>query len=258
MNRILLLCLTLIVCGCSKQLKKENLCFSQLERTDLFLNHQIETVLQDFDRAHATNFVVTKAQFDKSFVLHDASTQLQDIITSDSILLKNNLSLKNLLPAFKVVIDSLKLNNKFITELKKQYIDYWIEKDLSNPLSSEQVISIITDIKLLEYLVQNYLFKQIGANDYSFNLLKPTFIEKSNVVKKGDTYEAKICFTAFDTTRYPMVMIGDQNIMEEDGYGVYRLKANSSGEKTIVGKMIFQRNNYKMDTIPFEHTIFVK
>jgi hypothetical protein len=258
MNRIFLIILALAAFGCSKQIKEKNLCYSQLERTDLFLTNQIETVLHDLARAHATNMTASKVQFNKSFVLHDASTQLQDIINSDSILLKNNLLLKNLLPAFEGVIDSLKLSNKFVDELKKQYIDYWIQKDLPNPLSQDQVISIITDIKLLEYVIQNYLFKQIGENDFSFNVLKPTFIEKSNIIKKGDTYEAKICFTAFDTTRHPIVRIGDYSIVVEDGYGMYRLKTNKTGMKTISGVMIFQRNNYKLDTIPFEHTIFVK
>jgi hypothetical protein len=258
MNRIILVILTLATVGCSKQLKDKNICYSQLERTGLLLTNQTEIVLHDFKRAHATDMTATKVQFDKSFVLHDASTQLQNIIKSDSILLKNNLLLRNLLPAFEGVIDSLKLNKKYITDLKKQYIDFWIEKDLPNPLSHDQVISIITDIKLFEYIVQNYLFREIGANDFSFNLLKPIFIEKSNTVKKGDTYEAKICFTAFDTTKYPMVLIDDQNVIIENGYGMYRLKANSSGMKSIRGVMIFQRNNYKLDTIPFEHTIFVK
>lgn len=250
--------LFLIIWGCTRSEKESDYAYSQLQRIDHLLNQRIEKLSDDFLRAFATNRDLTRTQFIKSEYLSDLINETISIISSDSILLKNKISINEFIESFESALDNIKIEGEVMDTLKKRHINYWSDQELSSPLSKEQSASIIIDIKTFQYDLLNYLFHQITSNDFNFNVLKPIVIESSNTIKSGEIYEAKICFTAFDTTRNPDILIGDSHLPVINGYGIYRYQSHNPGKKTISGKMIFQRNNYELDTILFEHSFYIK
>jgi len=258
MKRFYPFILLLIILGCARSEKESDYAYSQLQRIDHLLNLRIEKLTDDFLRAFATNRDLTRIQFKESEYLRGLINETISIISNDSILIKNKIPINEFIETFESALDNIKIEGEVIDTLKKRYINYWSDQDLSSPLSREQSASIIIDIKTFQYELLNYLFHQITSNDFNFNVLKPIIIESSNIIKSGEIYEAKICFTAFDTTRYPDILIGDSHLPIENGYGIYRYQSHNPGKKTITGKMIFQRNNYELFTIPFEHSFYIK
>lgn len=244
--------------SCSNSINESDFRNPYLERIDSLLTIRNEKFSNEFLRDYATNMQLTATQFNKSQTLHALVNEFEKIISEDSILSKNNIPVSTYLLSLYSVIDELKIEHSFIDTLKMRHIQYWIQKDLKSPLKKETAVAMKIDIKMFEYEIDNYLYNQIRSNDFNFNVLKPIVIESSNSVKSGEIYEAKICFTAFDTTRFPIIKINDTELENKDGYGIYRFKSNQPGKKTIKGIMMFQRNNYEIFKVPFEHSFIVK
>jgi gliding motility-associated protein GldM len=82
-----------------------------------------------------------------------------------------------------------------------------------------------SDIRNAESDALRYLFAQIEAGSFNFNLLEPVVIPNSNHIVRGTEYKANIFMAAFDTTQEPTVYIGEyDSTVSDDGTIEYRMK----------------------------------
>jgi|GEM_PF-4650329 len=71
---------------------------------------------------------------------------------------------------------------------------------------------------------------EVTNHDFKFNKIRPVVVEKSNKVKLGEEYEARIFLIAIDTTKIPLYKIENCEVfLGTQGEGIVRYKANSKG-----------------------------
>lgn len=82
-----------------------------------------------------------------------------------------------------------------------------------------------SDVRNAESDALRYLFGQIEAGSFNFNLVEPVVIPNSNHVVRGTEYRANIFMAAFDTTQEPTVYIGEyDSVIADDGTISYTMK----------------------------------
>jgi gliding motility-associated protein GldM len=85
-----------------------------------------------------------------------------------------------------------------------------------------------SDVRNSESEVLNYLYSQIEAGSFKFNLLEPVVISNSNHIVRGNEYSASVFMAAFDTTQQPIVYVGRyDSTIQDDG----TVKYNMVGEE---------------------------
>ncbi|MBA7557391.1 hypothetical protein ES705_50144 [subsurface metagenome] len=83
------------------------------------------------------------------------------------------------------------------------------------------------DVRNAESETLNYLYSQIDAGSFKFNLIEPVIIPKSNHVIRGNEFQAYVFMAAFDTTQEPIVYIGKyDSIVSDDGTVQYNMVGN--------------------------------
>jgi len=85
------------------------------------------------------------------------------------------------------------------------------------------------DVKNSESNVLNYLFSQIDAGSFKFNKLGARIIANSNIVFKGEPYEAEVFLAAEDTTQQPEIMINGRAAEVKEGKAVYKVSTSEPG-----------------------------
>ncbi|MFC2113149.1 gliding motility protein GldM, partial [Bacteroidota bacterium] len=81
------------------------------------------------------------------------------------------------------------------------------------------------DVRNSESETLNYLYSQIDAGSFKFNLIEPVIIPKSNYVIRGNDFTASVFMAAFDTTQEPIVYIGEyDSTISDDGTVEYMMK----------------------------------
>jgi hypothetical protein len=255
-NLLLIFALSFFI-SCSNNSKKSDIINPHLIRIDSLITIQNEKLSQDFLREFARNPAITKNAYYKCAQIHEFVKETENVLLNDSILINNDVPISTLLIALYPEFDKLNFDMKFFNPLKLKYFQYWIDKNPKNPLSKDEALSIIIDLKMFYYEIMSHLYYNITSNDFNFNLLKPIVIEKSNRIKVGDIYEAKICFTAFDTTRYAIIKIDNTELEMQNGYGIYRYHSNKPGKKTFRGVIMFPKNNWEFVEYPFEQSFIV-
>jgi gliding motility-associated protein GldM len=92
-----------------------------------------------------------------------------------------------------------------------------------------------SDVRNAESDAIRYLFSQIEAGSFNFNLLEPVVIPNSNHVVRGTEYKANIFMAAFDTTQEPTVFIGEyDSTIADDGTIEYRMKGEAGRDYNTV------------------------
>ena len=82
-----------------------------------------------------------------------------------------------------------------------------------------------SDVRNAESDALRYLFSQIEAGSFNFNLLEPVVIPSSNYIMRGTDYNANIFMAAFDTTQSPIVYVGEyDSTISDDGTVDYKMK----------------------------------
>jgi gliding motility-associated protein GldM len=82
-----------------------------------------------------------------------------------------------------------------------------------------------SDVRNAESDALRYLFSQIEAGSFNFNLLEPVVIPSSNYIMRGTDYSANIFMAAFDTTQSPTVYVGEyDSTISDDGTVDYKMK----------------------------------
>lgn len=74
-----------------------------------------------------------------------------------------------------------------------------------------------SDVRNAESEILNYLYGQIEAGSFTFNLLEPVVISNSNHIVRGNQYNASVFMAAFDTTQQPIIYVGryDSTILDD-------------------------------------------
>lgn len=258
MSKLYPIVFILMLFSCSHSKKQSEIAYNQLIRIDRILSQKIEESYNILAYEAAYDRERAGSNYNKSNYLRPLFDETQYLIHNDSIILRHNITAATFLQTLRDYLDTFQLDSHFVDTLKHRHLDYWIEKDPASPLSKEQAISIIIDLKMLECDLFDYLIRDITINDFNFNKIMPLIIESSNSVNRGDIYEAKIYIAAFDTTRYPSIVINDSNIPIVINYGIYRFRSNSPGTKTLKGTMAFPKNNNEMVYLPINHSFIVK
>ncbi|MBE9469549.1 MAG: gliding motility protein GldM [Bacteroidetes bacterium] len=132
------------------------------------------------------------------------------------------------------------------------------------------VITILSklqsDIRNTEADVVSYLYSQIDASSFKFNKLSATVIPTSDYVIQGGNYQAEIFLAAFDTTRKPVIFVGDydstkvgykmkgvyDSIPIVNGKGVYKVKANKEGYQKWGGLIQYSVPGGGVQNYPFK------
>jgi gliding motility-associated protein GldM len=105
-----------------------------------------------------------------------------------------------------------------------------------------------SDVRNAESDALRYLFSQIEAGSFNFNLLEPVVIPNSNYIMRGTDYTANIFMAAFDTTQSPTVFVGVyDSTVSDDGSVEYKMKGELGRDYTAV-PIIHGKGVYKVPT----------
>jgi hypothetical protein len=86
------------------------------------------------------------------------------------------------------------------------------------------------DVKNSEANLINYLYGQIDAGSFKFNKLGAQVIANSAIILQGEEYVAEVFLAAIDTTVDPEITVNNRALPIVDGKGIYRLRANETGD----------------------------
>jgi gliding motility-associated protein GldM len=138
-----------------------------------------------------------------------------------------------------------------------------------------------SDVRNAESDALNYLYTQIEAGSFKFNLIEPVVISRSNHIVRGTDYQASVFLAAFDTTQEPIVYVGqyDSTINETDGTiqykmvgtegrdyesvpishgrGIYKVKPTALGEKKWGGIISLKQMDGSYANKPFHSSYIV-
>ncbi|MET6999597.1 gliding motility protein GldM [Chitinophaga defluvii] len=110
------------------------------------------------------------------------------------------------------------------------------------------------DIKNSESLIVDDLFRQIDANDYKFDKLRPFVSLNSKNLMEGQTLTAQITIGAYSSTANPAIVVNGQTVTAADGIGTYSVPVSGLGEKTISGTITMKKPNGESELYPFTET----
>ncbi len=104
-----------------------------------------------------------------------------------------------------------------------------------------------SDVRNAESEVLEYLYGQIDAGAFKFNLLESVVISNSNHIIRGNEYSASVFMAAFDTTQEPTVYVGryDSTILD-DGTVEYNMVGEEGRDYEAIpiegGRGVFKVN----------------
>jgi len=100
----------------------------------------------------------------------------------------------------------------------------------SKTQSREEKELLVLYLKTFQNFLVRTLLDEMSVNDFKFNKIRPVVVEKSNKVKLGEEYEARIFLAAIDTTKVPLYKIENCEVfLGIQGEGIVRYKTNSKG-----------------------------
>jgi gliding motility-associated protein GldM len=104
-----------------------------------------------------------------------------------------------------------------------------------------------SDVRNSESEVLNYLYSQIEAGSFKFNLLEPVVISNSNHIVRGNEYNASVFMAAFDTTQQPIVYVGRyDSTIQDDGTVEYSMVGEEGRDYEAIpieaGKGVYKVN----------------
>lgn len=122
-----------------------------------------------------------------------------------------------------------------------------------------------TDIRNAESDVIKYLYSDVDAKSFKFNVLESAVISPSNYIIEGDTFYAEVFLAAFDSTVSPEVVLGEKfdsttntvtgdqlPVVVKNGKGYVKIPAKSVGEFTYNGVINFKAPSGEINHYPFK------
>ena len=112
-------------------------------------------------------------------------------------------------------------------ENKKRWEEHMFE---NMPVAAAVTIltKLQSDLRYAESEILHILRNNIDEGDVRVNRMDAYVIPSSKTVMRGSTYSANIVLAAIDTTKAPLIFIGDKQLPPEAG-GVYEFVCNSTG-----------------------------
>ncbi len=110
------------------------------------------------------------------------------------------------------------------------------------------------DVKNSESLILDDLFKQISANDFKFDKIRPFVSLNSKNLMEGQTLTAQIAVGAYSSTANPTIVVNGQTITASEGLGTFTMPVSGIGEKTISGTISLPSPNGEMASYNFSET----
>jgi gliding motility-associated protein GldM len=119
------------------------------------------------------------------------------------------------------------------TQTSRDFGRTW-EQDNFEYLPLIGVVTLMTkmqsDVRNAEADVLNFLYKNIDAQSFKFNMLNAVVIPRtSKTVVQGNPYEAEVLLAAFDTTIVPKITVNGQILPYRDGHGLYTATSSKTG-----------------------------
>ncbi|RCW37494.1 gliding motility protein GldM [Marinilabilia salmonicolor] len=94
-----------------------------------------------------------------------------------------------------------------------------------------------SEVRNMESDMIRYLYGKIDEGSFKFNSVEAIVIPRSEYVIRGDEYYAEIMLAARDTTQPPIVTVNGEELPINNGRGILRIPANSTGEKEWSGEI---------------------
>ncbi|HEY8959465.1 gliding motility protein GldM [Chitinophaga sp.] len=111
------------------------------------------------------------------------------------------------------------------------------------------------DIKNSESAIIDDLFRQIDANTFKFDKVRPFISLNSKNLMEGQTLTANIAVGAYSTTVNPTIVVNGQTIEAHEGLGVFTSAVSGIGEKTLTGTITLPSpTGGAPETYPFTET----
>lgn len=104
------------------------------------------------------------------------------------------------------------------------------------------------DVKTSEAQIVDELFRQIRAQDITFDTFEPFVSANSAYVVEGQTYEAQIAVGAYSSTVNPDITINGQKIPVQAGKGIYRFTASGVGAHSYTVAISLKDQNGQVKT----------
>ena len=112
------------------------------------------------------------------------------------------------------------------------------------------MVRIKAEVLNAEYEAVNMLYKQISANDYSFDKIAVITRPSSSYIMQGGTYELTINVGAYDSRAHFNATVGGATQQSNDtGAVVYKTVCNATGPKTVSGTVYVTKDG---GTTPYE------
>ena len=105
----------------------------------------------------------------------------------------------------------------------------------------------------LDSLIFRYIPSRLNFSDYKLIVVPNTFD-----LRVGETLNAKIYLTVFDSLFEPEFIFGDFRLPSENGVGQYNLVTRSVGERKIEGKAVYSNEYGSKDTLNWSYVFNVK
>ena len=126
------------------------------------------------------------------------------------------------------------------------------------------VITILSkmqvDVRNAETEVLNHLYSQIDAGSFKVNKIVANVVPVASYVTQGGDYEARVFISAIDSTQTPVVTVNGSSTplpVDEQGKGIYKVRASSTGPKTWGGVISLRNPAGVMVDYPFSSSYYV-
>lgn len=139
------------------------------------------------------------------------------------------------------------------------------------------VVTILTkmqgDIRNAESDILRYLYGQIDAGDFKFNVLEGMVMPKNSMVMTGEEFSAKVFVAAFDSTQAPEIYVGPYEKTADGGYkmsgsnpsklkieggmGVYKTTSRKVGLNEWGGLIVMKAPDGSQKQYPFKNSFMV-
>jgi gliding motility-associated protein GldM len=141
---------------------------------------------------------------------------------------------------------SLDTNDPEQTAETKGEKETWELRNFDNlPLAS--VIALLSkmqsDVRNAESEMLGFLLSQIDVGAFKFNKIDPVVISNSDYVFRGQEYRAQVFLAAYDSTKFPTVIVNDSELPVENGKGIYKSSSSTVGTKRWGGTIILDQGN---------------
>ncbi|MBW8685846.1 type IX secretion system motor protein PorM/GldM [Chitinophaga rhizophila] len=113
------------------------------------------------------------------------------------------------------------------------------------------------DVKNSEARLVDYLFSQIGANEFKFDRIKPFVSLNSKNLMEGQELVAQVAVGAYSSTVNPEIVVNGATVTATDGLGSYKMNVSGLGEKTLTGTVTLRRPNGEVEAFPFSEAYTV-